>query len=213
MTESICDIVLLAAGGSRRLGKPKQLLPFGDTNLFNYSLDVAKHSNARNVVVVYGGNESMGQTQAIGNKVVFIRNDGWQKGIASSIATGLQYVLQTAGQPDAVLFMVCDQPFITTDILNLLMEPKNLDGKEIAAAFYAGSFGTPALFPARYFPELLSLEGDEGARKIIKNYGEAVIPVPFPRGSFDIDTMEDYDLLNQYMSKQYPIARTKVTNV
>ena len=108
--------------------------------------------------------------------------------MASSIRLGIEDSLNA----DAVILMVCDQPFITSDILNNLIETYSNSGRGIVACSYDNTFGPPVLFSKKYFPELLQLKGDIGARKIIDQHFVDVALVDFPRGSIDIDTEADY---------------------
>ena len=91
--------------------------------------------------------------------------------------------------------MVCDQPFVDEQLLNNIAQTKSESGKGIVASSYKDTLGTPVLFNKTYFPELLALQGQEGAKKLIFKHKEDVAAVPFPLGYFDIDTAEDYNSL------------------
>ena len=89
--------------------------------------------------------------------------------------------------------MVCDQPFVSVALLNELIDACNTSGDDIIACSYSNTIGTPALFSKNYFPALLALQGDEGAKKLLKQYNGSVGVVSFPKGNIDIDTIQDYN--------------------
>jgi molybdenum cofactor cytidylyltransferase len=122
-----------------------------------------------------------------------VENDGWEEGIASSIRCGLNALLEIMPDIEHAIFMVCDQPFVTARLLNELVEVCADTGSDIVACAYGGTVGTPALFSKNYFPALLELQGDEGAKKLLKQYSDAVGVISFPKGDIDIDTMKDYE--------------------
>jgi len=201
--EHPCDIVLLAAGSSSRLGGPKQLLMYKEHTLLQHSIEIALASLANRVIVVLGANAGIIGT-GITKKddwLTCITNDQWQEGLASSIRCGLQYLLSQKPAPQNVLFMVCDQPYINTVLLNKLITLQRQTGHSIVASKYAKTAGIPAIFSRDLFPELLQLTGDKGARKLIEQQKEAVATVAFPLGTIDIDTMADYESLQKKASR------------
>ena len=117
--------------------------------------------------------------------------------MASSVRCGLNTLLQLAPSTDAVIIMVCDQPFVTTQLLNDLLATQHETGKSIVTSFYENIPGPPALFHKIIFPELLALKGDAGARKIVERHADDLATVPFPKGIIDIDTAADYEALQQ----------------
>lgn len=96
---------------------------------------------------------------------------------------------------DAVIFIACDQPYITPELLQELMDAYQDSRKDIVASSYAGTAGIPALFGKPFFDWLLALKGDEGAKKIIMQNPDGVAVVDFPQGNIDIDTQADYQEL------------------
>ena len=201
--EHPCDIVLLAAGSSSRLGGPKQLLMYKEHTLLQHSIQIALASLANRVIVVLGANAGIIATGIAkeDDRLTCITNDQWQEGLASSIRCGLQYLLSQKPAPQNVLFMVCDQPYINTVLLNKLITLQRQTGHSIVASKYAKTAGIPAIFSRDLFPELLQLTGDKGARKLIEQQKEAVTTVAFPLGTIDIDTMEDYESLQKKASR------------
>ena len=188
-------IILLAAGASLRLGRPKQLLPYKDKTLLRYSLEEAIASRAQSVVVVLGANADTLQKEVSGYPVHTTINELWQEGMASSIRSGIKAITEINPVIEGAILIVCDQPFITAELLNTLMFTHQTTGKGIVACTYGNTFGPPAFFHHSFFPELLQLKGDVGARSIVqKNIGN-VEAIPFPKGTFDIDTLKDYEFV------------------
>ena len=188
-------IIILAAGSSSRLGRQKQLLGYNGKTLLSHVVSAAlKTVNTFSIVVIGSSNEEMQQELSQTNIHVVI-NHQWQHGISSSIKAGLAELLQLHPRLDACIFAVCDQPFITPQLLEALITKYEQSGKGIVAATYAGTAGTPALFSRKYFAELASLQKDEGAKPLLQKYISDLATIPFDGGEIDIDTPEDYKKL------------------
>lgn len=189
------NIIILAAGESSRMGQPKQLLKYNDGLLLQHAIDEASAAGAQHVVVVLGsGAENISRQIKKKNANVF-HNKKWQEGIASSIREGLQQSLLISANTDAVILMVCDQPYVSANLLRNLVTQHIETGKPIVASQYKDTLGTPVLFHKSFFPELLKLEGDTGAKKVLMDNIEQVQAVKFPLGDIDIDNMADYEML------------------
>lgn len=156
-------------------------------------------SAARTVLVVTGAS-SFGK-EIKDNRLEFIRNTKWQEGMASSIRCGLNFLLERDPHLANVLFMVCDQPFVSAALLNDLITTRNKTGKLIVASEYQSVKGIPAIFAKDLFPALLLLQGDTGAKKLIAQYAHETAVIPFPGGEIDIDTAADYAHLRQIQQK------------
>jgi molybdenum cofactor cytidylyltransferase len=188
-----CAIVILAAGSSSRLGEPKQLLPFNGKSLLSQAALTALSTGLKPVVVVLGENNEAMKKELEGMDLAIAENKNWQHGMSTSLQCGLDKARQLQPELNAVIFMVCDQPFVTPALLQQLVKTQAETGKWIVASSYQDTLGTPALFTQRVFPALSELAGDAGARKLIKKYGHDVATVDFPKGHIDIDTKEDYE--------------------
>lgn len=181
--------VVLAAGSSSRLGRPKQLLEWeGSPLLFHLTLQ-AILSKAQRTMVVLGYEIGRLAQILIGLDALVIENPNWREGVSSSIRRAVE--VANSERIDGLLFMTSDQPLVTTDTLNRLLEACDRSGKTIAASQYDDTLGVPALFLRPHFPELLELTGDRGAQRIIARHPAQVEAVPFPGGAVDIDTAED----------------------
>jgi len=195
MAQSEYAIVILAAGNSSRLGEPKQLLQFQGKSLIRHITEAALAIAGDNVVVVTGSNAELIEIELEGLPCHLAFNAGWAEGMSASIQTGI-HALQTR-YPDikGAILAVSDQPFVSGETFAALIDIFEKTGKNIIASQYSDSLGTPAFFSASYFPALLQLTGAEGAKRLFKRYADDVAPYPFPPGSIDIDTQEDYKRL------------------
>ena len=185
-------VIILAAGGSSRMGRPKQLLPYQGQSLVRHAAESALASVCDRVVVVVGSH-----ADEVGNEVAdltldVIENRDWQSGMSSSIRAGLEALTSTS-ELDAVVIMLCDQPFVRPDVLNNLVDTYRQSGTSIVASLYGTTKGVPALFSRKYFNELMSLAADEGARRIIASHPDDVATIVFPEGAIDIDTPRDHE--------------------
>ncbi|WP_291246823.1 nucleotidyltransferase family protein [Flavobacterium sp.] len=193
-----CGIIILAAGSSSRMGKPKQLLEFDGMTLLTRVSKMACQSKLYPVIAVLGANADLIQTNLDIPGLDIILNENWAEGMASSIRKGLYSMNEMYPQVDGVIVLVGDQPYINNQHINQLIDSQNKSGLPISACSYAGIMGTPALFYKTVFPELMLLKGDIGAKKIIQKRKQDVATVFFDKGVVDIDTLEDYEnLINQ----------------
>ncbi|UWZ83673.1 nucleotidyltransferase family protein [Occallatibacter riparius] len=182
--------IILAAGASRRLGQPKQLVKYHGETLIARAVRIAYEAGLDPVIVVLGAERDPVRAAVSDERVVFVENDAWAEGIASSMRAGLD-----ALEPDAVgaLIMPCDQPRLTSDHLSRMMH-SFADGV-IVASSYAGLRGVPAIFPRDTWSELMKLSADVGARRLLANPERSVVEVAFDGGEVDIDAPEDLDQL------------------
>jgi CTP:molybdopterin cytidylyltransferase MocA len=173
--------IMLAAGASRRLGQPKQLVRLPRETLLERSVRTAIDAGCDPVVVVLGSNADLVQSQCDLSTAHVVLNARWAEGMATSIRAALELLHVEQSRPDGALLMVCDQPAVTPKHLRLLMETGRTTASE-----YEGRRGVPAYFPANLFPELKRLTGDAGARELLRTADS----VPLVGGELDVDTPE-----------------------
>ncbi len=189
------SIVILAAGNSTRMGKPKLLLKFKGKTLVSIAASAAAGTGCKNIFIVTGAShpETSNELEATDFRLVY--NKDWQDGISSSIKLGLAAVLEHKPSTEWILYMVADQPYINAEILSAIISMSAHTDKKIIASAYGGTLGTPAMFEASIFSELQNLSGDQGARSIIITNRNSVASIIFEEGKTDIDTPVDYEQL------------------
>ncbi len=188
MSQSNISTIILAAGASTRLGKPKQLVVCQDKSLIRHICDAALQSKVESVYVVLGSQISLIEKNISDLPIKIIENPHWQTGISSSIRAGIKKLPNTT---DAALILLCDQPKVNTSLLNTIIDTYISTKKQIIACKYGDTIGVPALFDKSLFPELLKLEGDYGAKKVIANHESDRMIIDFPEGIYDIDSPID----------------------
>lgn len=197
-------IIVLAAGASTRMGKPKQLLTYGNRTFLRHAAEVAVASVCRPILIVLGAYASQLQSEFDNLPVRSVINERWADGMGSSIQVGVETLntYDRAGRTKALVLMLCDQPYVTTAVINDFVAAYHLNDKGIIASEYDGALGVPALFGRKHFAELTTMRGAAGAKHIIAAHASDVVPMPFPNGVTDIDTPEDYRQLQNAMLPQ-----------
>jgi len=197
MTESNIAIIILAAGASTRMGSPKQLLSYQGESLVNHTIKNAIASVCNPIIVVLGANAENIRSEISEPSVRIVENPDWHLGMSSSIRCGIISLANCYPTIDAVVITVCDQPFLSAEIINHLVATYHSTRKPIIACEYADTLGVPVLFSQIFFSELAILSEDVGAKKLIKNHYHEVFSIPFPLGAIDIDTPEDYQQIEK----------------
>ncbi|MBR8837505.1 MAG: nucleotidyltransferase family protein [Stigonema ocellatum SAG 48.90 = DSM 106950] len=193
--KSTIAIMILAAGASTRMGTAKQLLLYQGRSLVQYVTEIAIASVCQPVVVVLGAYSEQIRLQINHLRVSIVENLDWACGMSTSINKGMQFLHNLPQNIEAVVILVCDQPFLSTQIINQLVDEYHATKKPIIACEYAETLGVPALFSQRFFSELAELQGASGAKKVINNNLTQVFSLPFAQGNIDIDTPKDYERL------------------
>ena len=186
-------LLLLAAGASARMGRPKQLLPYQGRTLLRHAAETAVASGCAPLVLVTGAVHAALEAEVSGLPVRVVRNPAWETGMASSIRAGLAAVAEA--QPSACLIMLSDQPLVTPELLRQLVAQQQQTRAPVVAAAYGDALGVPAVFAEALIPRLLQLHGQQGANRLIASLGAAVGRVAFPAGLLDVDTTEQYAAL------------------
>ena len=189
--------VILAAGSSSRMGSPKQILPFRGIQPAQARRAGRVDAGCSPVIVVTGAYAELSRRELEGLDVREALNPRWETGMASSIVAGLEGLLGADPDAAAAVFMLCDQPHVTTDIISGLAAAHRVTGKPVIASAYGGSFGVPALFGRPLFVELARLEGKAGAKQVIERYASEAHFLPFRGGEVDVDTPDDFSRLSR----------------
>ena len=187
--------VILAAGSSSRMGSPKQVLHFRGMSLLRRSALAALDAGCSPVVVVTGAYAELSRRELDGLDVWEVWNPRWETGMASSIAAGLESLVDADADTAAAVFLLCDQPHVTAGVLSGLVSAHRVTGRPVVASTYGGSFGVPALFSRSLFAELARLEGGAGAKQVIQRYASEACFLPFQGGEVDVDTRDDFSRL------------------
>ncbi len=189
-------VVLLAAGGSSRLGRPKQLLVHEGKTLVRRAAEAAVAASCGPVVVVLGAQAQAVTAELSGLPVHTVHNASWADGMGSSLRLGLRAL--EAQEPsaagaavDAALLMLCDQLRVDASHLRALVDAFTRTRAPIVASGYEGTRGVPALFSRALFTELEALAPEQGARKVIAREPSRVVEVALAGGGEDVDTVAD----------------------
>jgi molybdenum cofactor cytidylyltransferase len=196
--------IILAAGASSRLGQPKQFLHHEGEMLLHRAARAAGAAGCVPVIVVAGQDHLRIKTELNDLGAQILHHPQWQKGIGSSIRAGLNHALSLHPALDALIVMVCDQPFVTSEVLVDLIATRTPSRKRSAACTYAGTIGVPALFDRSLFPSLRELHDDQGAKAILSTHASDIARIPFPEGEIDIDTPAD---LSAFGKKRQPVEK------
>jgi len=183
--------ILLAAGESKRMGKPKQLMPFGQNTVVEQVIDNLLSSVVNEVIVVVGYRAEEVIKSIVSKPVKIAINPNYQQGMSTSIIAGLNLVDSRA---QAVMLALGDQPLINSRTINRLIEEFYNHDKGIAIPTYQGGRGHPIIFAIKYKEKLLELKGDIGGRQIVKDHPDDILEVAVDAESIitDIDTISDY---------------------
>lgn len=182
-------ILILAAGESSRMGRPKQLLPWKDATLLDQAIGTAKQVS-KDVFVVLGAHGDL-IAEAIKNEPVsIINNKKWSNGLGSSISTGISKI--PLDNFSAVLIMLADQPLLSVSFYKQMITTFTSNPCRIVATQYDIKVGVPAIFAVNLATELIQLQQDIGAKYIINTYKKECIVLNPEGTSVDIDTPLDY---------------------
>lgn len=186
--------LVLAAGSSSRMGRPKPLLPLGGRPLVLHAVDAALESGLDRVLVVVGAAaEAVEAVLGDDPRVEPVRNPDHASGQASSLRAGLR-AAATIRDCEAVVVLLADQPGVTPDAIRAVVDEFRAGGGPVVQAAYGGRPGHPTLLARPTWPALERIRGDEGARSWIRAHPEARTLVGFPGPPpADLDTPQDYD--------------------
>lgn len=188
--------IILAAGGSERMGRPKQLLSWRSQPLFLHILQQVLASDVHYVVLVVGANaaaveEALPAVYKLDSRLQVVVNPHWQQGQASSIRRGLVALPPAV---DAALFVLSDQPAIRPELINALLQRYRETLAPLVIPRWQNRRGNPVLFDRSLFPALVKIQGDQGGRVLFPRYLDQAAWLEWPDPAIwqDIDTPEDY---------------------
>lgn len=183
--------ILLAAGESQRMGRPKQLLPFGSSTILGKTIDNLLSSRADEVIVVLGTRAGAMKQVIAGRQVKVVVNPDYRKGMSASLIAGLERVDSKA---QWVMVALADQPLIDKDTYNRLIEEALGCDMGIILPTYRSKRGNPVIFSIKYKDELLGLEGDVGGREILRKHPDDILEVAVGSEgvTIDINNLDDY---------------------
>lgn len=182
--------ILLAAGGSRRLGQPKQLLHYKNGALVNYIIKQIKNGGISEIKVVLGSQFKQIKSQIIYDDVEILENQDWEEGISTSIRCGLTHINP---KTQAVVFFVVDQPHLNSKIIKKIIEKHKTSNTNVIATKVGDQITHPVLFKRVLFPKLLELRGDIGGKAIFKNVSLETIDWDDKGLLMDIDSLADFE--------------------
>ncbi len=186
-------VVILAAGGSRRLGHPKQLVRVGGKSLVRAAAEAALSARSASVHIVVGADSARVREEIAELPIEVVRNEAWQTGMASSIRAAIDAIERRDRPVETLILMLCDQPGVSGETLRRLLVAYRATRAPVIASRYPEGPGVPALFHAALFPALKSLEGDVGARELIRHLDREVVTIPLAVPD-DVDTPADLDV-------------------
>jgi CTP:molybdopterin cytidylyltransferase MocA len=179
--------ILLAAGSSQRFGSDKQSTLVAGVPMLTRAARLLLDAGFVMPIVVLGPRACEHRPLLAGLALRIVENPAAASGMASSLVASLD----AAGDCDAIVITVCDQPAVTAAHLRALVGVWRSTGSSIVASSYSGTRGVPALFAATHFPELRQLHGDRGAGPLLARHADSVHLIPLPGGELDIDTPAD----------------------
>ena len=191
--------VVLAAGSASRMGATKQLLPFKGKPVLEHVINNARLSTLHEIIVVLGHNADKIQLCVDLSHTITVYNDIYMRGQSTSVIKGLE---QVSSECDAVMFLLADQPLVTSDIINSIINAFNADIKPIMIPYYENRRGNPVIIDKSMFHDLKSLSGDTGPRVLFKNKKFFISKVAIGDNSilFDVDTKDDYKKLCKFFA-------------
>ncbi len=189
-------VLILAAGESKRLGEPKQLLPYKDTNLLIHTIEQVQSLPNTDVFIVVGAHFKDVFDSIRNQPVTVIKNNDWEKGMGSSLAKGIKFI-QKKDSFDRVLITLSDLPLTEAPHYAELLDLADESHKRIVITNYENVSGAPVVFDASLFNELSLLENNDGAKPVIDKYKREVIKYNSKTPFFDVDTQAAYQKLLQ----------------
>lgn len=194
-------IVILAAGESKRMGQPKQLLPWKQTTLLGHCIDQAKQSEIDDIYVVLGANYDDIYRVHKQSNITFLYNPDWRENLGNTIAFAITHIYEK--KYTGVLLLLADQPQVNSDYINALYSKFKLTTPNhiIATTYSDENYGIPILFGKTFFQNLIENTYSNGAKPLLKQFKAYVVPIYPPIPIKDLDTKEEYQDLYHLFHK------------
>ena len=193
-------LVILAAGRSTRMGSPKQLLPVQGNSMLRHAVNTALASGEKHVAVVAAEDGRVTPELTLGLPVLWILNAHPEEGLSSSIRAAVKTLMQEH-QPEAVMFLLADQPELGSDVIAAVASAYRTMRPPIVQAQYRDRPGHPVVFDSSMFQQLLQIQGDQGAREVISRNRDGMqwveVNSEMPQ---DVDTPEEYEACMKRMN-------------
>ncbi len=189
-------LIILAAGKASRMGKPKQLLTYQGSSLISHAVKIGLNSICKPLIVVLGAYTEQIKPEIDKLPVKIVENPHWKTGMSSSIRAGIAAIKESNPNLDAVIIALADQPLISEAVFDRLIQSYQETQNIIIASAYDDIVGVPALFNKTLFSELINLEGDKGAKALMRKYQDEMLAIAIPEAAIDIDTPDDYQKLS-----------------
>jgi len=194
-------VLILAAGKSSRMNRIKQLEKINGETLLDITLEKVNSLFSENVFCVLGANYDEIKQGITSKNITFINNKNFEKGLGASVVSGVNYFIENKLNFEGIFILLADQPAIEIPYLKAMLELFKKNDNTIIASNYGNELGVPAIFPEKYFTELLLIKGDKGAKKFINQRKNEVLYPKKSTNLFDIDTKKDLSLYKNLVLK------------
>ena len=200
--------IILAAGMSKRMDSPKQLLRIGGKPLLQHIIDSVDRSAVDEIVLVLGFEAESIRKGLSKNRARIVVNSSYKDGMSTSIQVGIRELNK---KTDGALIVLSDQPLISYQAIDLIISAYKNNDQKIAVPFYKGFRGNPVLIDKSLFPEMMGISGDIGCRAIFGLHPDFILKVPMDDVSIlvDIDTQQEFEKLSGlFDANNYDMGKT-----
>lgn len=197
-------LLILAAGASRRMGQPKQLLPWGDNTLLGHTLEQAYGVQIQRKYLLLGARADQIMMEVDVTGFIPLVFAGWEDGMGSGIAYAVDSMLDDLPGLKGVMIVLADQPQVDSSLLCDMLHTQKSSGKALLASAYGEKSGVPAIITGKFVKHLTKLEGDQGARSLFDSHPESVHRYVMEVPPADIDDPETYRELHYQCFGTFP---------
>tara|TARA_B110000046_G_scaffold186036_1_gene231678 strand:+ start:8795 stop:9397 length:603 start_codon:yes stop_codon:yes gene_type:complete len=194
-------VLILAAGKSSRMNSIKQLEKINNKTLLDITVEKVSNLFSENIFCVLGANYDDITQEITSKNIEFINNKNFENGLSSSIVSGINYFNKNKLNFEGIFILLADQPAIEVTYLKAMLALFKKNNNTIIASNYGNKLGVPAIFPEKYFTDLLLIKGDKGAKEFINKRKSEVLCSKPTTNFFDIDTKRDLELFKKSIIK------------